>query len=104
MARPVTVTIPHKLSKAEARARVEGGVGQFKAQMAAAGLAQMQDDWAGDRLNFHARMLGQSITGRVDVREDDLRIEVDLPAFLAGFADKIAAKLTTQGRLLLEKK
>lgn len=104
MARPVTVTIPHKLSKAEARSRVEGSVDQFKAQMAAGGLAQMTHDWAGDRLNFHARMLGQAITGRVDVREDDLRIEVDLPAFLVGLADKIAGKLKKQGRLLLEKK
>lgn len=104
MATPITVTIPHKLGKAEARTRIERSIGGFKAQLAAGGLGQMQHDWADDRLNFHARMLGQSITGRVDVREDDLRIEVDLPAFLAGIADKIAGRLRKQGRLLLEKK
>jgi hypothetical protein len=104
MARPVTVTIPHKLGKAEARARVESSVGDFKSKLASMGLGQMQHVWADDRLNFHARMLGQNITGRLDVREDDLRIEVDLPAFLAGLADKIAGKLKKEGRLLIEKK
>jgi hypothetical protein len=104
MARSITVTIPHKLGKGEARARVEASVGDFKSKLGAAGLGQMRHGWADDRLNFHARMLGQNITGRLDVRENDLRIEVDLPAFLAGLADKIAGKLKKEGTLLIEKK
>lgn len=104
MSRHVSVTIPHKLGKAEARRRVEGGLGRFKDEMGQAGLGQIQHAWADDRLAFTARSMGQSITGRIEVRDADLRIEVDLPAFLAAFADKIAAKLRKEGTHLIEKK
>ena len=33
MSRPVTVNIPHKLGKAEARRRIEEGFGNMRAQM-----------------------------------------------------------------------
>lgn len=104
MATPITVTIPHKLGKVEARARIDNGFAQLKGQIAAANIAQFTQGWEGDRLNFAANALGQRITGRIDVGESDLRIEVDLPAFLVGLADKISGKLRQQGRLLLEKK
>ena len=32
MSTPVTITIPHKLGRAEARSRVEASIGQFKDQ------------------------------------------------------------------------
>ena len=104
MATPVTVTIPHKLGKSEARSRIEHGFGQLKGQIAAANIARFQQGWAGDRMSFSAQALGQRLTGRIDVAEHEVRIEVDLPAFLVGFADKLAAKLQSQGRRLLEKK
>ncbi len=104
MATPITVTIPHKLGKAEARARIADGFGQLKGQIAAANIAQFTQDWSGDRMSFSAAALGQRINGRIDVSDSDVRIEVDLPAFLIGLADKISGRLRKQGRLLLEKK
>jgi hypothetical protein len=104
MAIPITITIPHKLSRAEATARVNASVDRFKRQMGGVGLGHMRHAWAGDRLNFHAQALGQTITGRIDVGDHDLKIEVDLPALLAGFADKIGGKLRREGPRLLEKK
>ena len=104
MATPITITIPHKLGKAEARARMIAGFDKLKDQIAGAQIANFQQVWAGDQLSYSARSFGQSITGRIDVGEADVRIEVDLPAFLVGLADKISGKLTEQGRLLLEKK
>lgn len=102
MATPITITLPHKLGKAEARARVERSVGEFKTQLGSMGLGQMQHGWADDRLNFNACMLGQNITGRLDVNESDLRIELDLPAFLVGMASKIARMIKQKGQVLLE--
>jgi hypothetical protein len=104
MARPVTVTIPHKLGKAEARARIESGFGQLQNQMAALSVSRFQQAWSGDRLNFSAQALGQTFTGRIDVEEQDVRIEVELPGLLGAFADKIAGRLRQQGTLLLDKK
>jgi hypothetical protein len=104
MATPITITIPHKLTRAEATTRVTESVERFKQQMGSVGLGQMRHAWAGDRLSFHAQALGQTITGRVDVNDHDLKIEVDLPALLAGFADKLRGKLQREGPKLLEKK
>ncbi len=101
MAAPLTVTISHELGKAEARARVEGGFGRLKQQMAGVGVMNLAQKWEGDRLAFSAQMLGQTFRGRLDVGEKDIRIEVDLPAFLGNIADKIAGKLKKEGQILL---
>jgi len=104
MAQSITIMVPHKLGRAEARARVEASVGRFKHQLAGAGVGNMQHAWADDRLQFRARALGQTITGRVDVNDDNLKIEVDLPGLLGVIADKIAGKIRRQAPLLLEEK
>ena len=104
MATPITITLPHNLGKAEARARIEQGFGRMKMQLAAVQVADMQHAWANDQLQFSASALGQRFNGRIDVGERDLRIEVDLPALLAGFADALRGKLRAEGVKLLEKK
>ena len=104
MSTPITIAIPHKLGRAEARSRVEESIGRFKDQMGKAGMGKIQHAWAEDKLGFHAQAFGQNITGRIDVCDNDLKIELDLPAFLAAFADKIAGRLKKEGTLLLEKK
>jgi Putative polyhydroxyalkanoic acid system protein (PHA_gran_rgn) len=104
MSTPVTITIPHKLGRAEARSRVEACIGQFKDQMGKAGMGKIQHAWSEDKLGFHAQAFGQNITGRIDVRDSDLKIEVDLPGILGAFVDKISGKLKKEGTRLLEKK
>lgn len=104
MADPITITIPHKLSRLEARARVEDRVGNFKQQLMSAGMGQVTHQWHGDSLNLNARALGQAMNGRIHVNEHDLKIEIELPGLLGTFADKIAGRLKREGALLLEKK
>jgi hypothetical protein len=104
MAAPISIVIPHRLGKAEARQRIEQGFGRLQAQMVGSPIANMQQAWAEDVLAFSATAVGQRVSGRLEVRDADVRIEVDLPAFLAGLADAIAGKLRREGRLLLEKK
>jgi putative polyhydroxyalkanoate system protein len=104
MGRPITITLPHQLGKAEARSRIANGFGQLEAQMAAASVSNVRQAWSGDRLNFSAQALGQTFNGAIDVGEQDIRIEVDLPGLLGMFGKKIAGSLQRQGRLLLDKK
>ncbi len=104
MSRPVTVTIPHKLGKAEARDRLVSSVGQLRDQLGAMSVSNFQHAWAGDRMNFQAQALGRTISGAIDVEEADIRIEVVLPGLLGMFADRITRGLQRQGPLLLEKK
>jgi hypothetical protein len=104
MSRPITISIPHNLGRAEARDRIAKGFGQLEAQMAAASVSNVRQAWAGDRLNFTAQALGQTFNGGIDVGDQDVKIEVTLPGLLGMFANKIAGKLKQQGTLLLEKK
>ena len=63
----------------------------------------LNDTWAGDHMDFQARLLGQSTTGSVDVSDDHVRLEVQLPWVLAMVANKAKALVKRRGQLLLEK-
>jgi hypothetical protein len=106
MARPVTVTIPHTLGKDEARRRIEQGFGNLRQHMTSGvgAMLSFKENWEGDRLNFEGGGLGQKITGRLDVRQDAVEIQVDLPEILAALAEKISGRLRSEGQKLLEKK
>lgn len=64
----------------------------------------IQDHWVGDQLQFEGSGMGQKMTGRLDVREDAVQIQIDLPDMLANLAEKITGSLKTEGQKLLEKK
>lgn len=104
MSRPVVVTIPHQLGQEEARRRIGEGFSRLRSQMTG-GIGTMlacHERWEGDRLHFDAGMLGQKMTGRLDVSSDAVRIEVDLPEILAALADRIVSKLKAEGQKLLK--
>ena len=103
MTRPVSINIPHELGALEARRRIDEGVEKLVAQ-AGGGMAKVQKSWDGDRLNFVAEALGQRITGRLDIAEKEVRMEVDLPNVLALIANKFTGKVRKEGQLLLGKK
>ncbi len=102
MSEPVVVTIPHKLGKQEAVRRLQAGFKNVRSTFGEK-FVVVKDDWKGDHLDFHASLLGQNTTGTVDVAEDHVRLEVQLPWILAMFANKAKALVQKQGQLMLEK-
>lgn len=100
MSKPITVSIPHELGRAEARRRLEEGFGRFEKQFA--GATDVKRAWSGDRLGFSLKVMGQGISGHLDVLEAAVRIEVLLPAFLAMIAGKLTGRLQKEGQILLE--
>jgi Putative polyhydroxyalkanoic acid system protein (PHA_gran_rgn) len=103
MTRPLIVSIPHNLGKAEATRRLQAGVGQMHRQFSSS-LAALEEQWDGDRMRFRVGALGQTINGHLDVEEDAVKVEVQLPWILAMAADKARSFIQKQGRLLLEKR
>ena len=103
MSKPVVVVIPHQLGRAEARTRLERGIAQLKAKFADK-VAAVDERWAGDRLDFSVNALGQSVSGGLDVAEDSVRVELQLPWVLAMIAEKAKSYIEKEGTLLLEKK
>lgn len=103
MSKPVVVNIPHKLGRAEARRRLEGGFGKIREQILGNAMA-VEERWEGDRLHFRLAALGQAVAGRLDVLDETVRIEVDLPWILASIAGSLRGRIEKQGQLLLGKK
>ena len=103
MSKPVVVSIPHQLGKEEALRRLQGGMGRLRSQFGDK-LGTIEDTWTGDHADFRVSVLGQSVTGGVDVMESEVRVEVQLPWMLAMVAEKAKGLIQKQGTLLLEKK
>ena len=103
MSKPVVVSIPHQLGKEEARRRLQGGVGRLRDQFGDK-LGKVDDTWTGDHADFRVTVLGQSVTGALDVMEAEVRVEVQLPWMLAMVAEKAKGLIQKQGTLMLEKK
>ncbi|TGX54919.1 hypothetical protein E5A73_05615 [Sphingomonas gei] len=99
MADPVIVDIPHKLGREAARARIAGGVGKIAEIVPGGG--HVEQRWEGDTLHFTVSAMGQQVASRLEVRDDKVRAEVDLPPMLALFASKIREKLAEKGTKLL---
>jgi putative polyhydroxyalkanoate system protein len=96
----VTVSIPHQLTRAEAKLRIEYGVSKLHKQ-GGSPLSGLKESWTGDTMDFSGSAMGQTITGKLFVEDQTVRIEVALPAFLSMLADVIKPTIEQQGRQLL---
>ncbi|MEO8113679.1 MAG: polyhydroxyalkanoic acid system family protein [Phenylobacterium sp.] len=103
MSKTVTVNIPHELGRVEARRRIDAGFGQLASHMGAA-VSILSQRWDGDRLGFSLQIMGQAISGVVEVAEASVKLELLLPDLLGLIASKLKGRLQTEGQLLLLKK
>lgn len=103
MSKPLTVSIPHRLGKAEALRRIKAGLGTVRSSYGQL-LAIEEETWTGDRLAFRVAALGQRASGTIDVRESDVQLEVTLPWLLHKIAERITPTIRKEGVLMLEKK
>ena len=103
MSAPLVVEIPHSLGKEEAIRRLKTGLGRASAQYGS--MVQVHEEtWSGDQLSFRVEALKQMVSGSVDVRDEDVRVEVTLPWLLAQMASGIQATIRKSATVLLEKK
>ena len=103
MTKPLIVSIPHSLGKAEATRRLQTGVSRMKTQFGGQ-IASFDEQWAEDRMTFRVGAMGQTVAGHLDVLEDAVRVEVQLPWIIAMVAEKAKTFIQKQGTLMLEKK
>jgi hypothetical protein len=102
MTQPLIVSIPHSLGRQEAKRRLDSGIGRLRPELGAF-VSGLDYSWAEDTLNFTAAAMWQTITGRIVVLEDALRIEIDLPWIMNLLGDTIAKQVRDRGVTLLEK-
>jgi hypothetical protein len=102
MSEPLVVSIPHRLGKDEATRRLKSGLTRAAASVPV--LKVDEERWDGDQMIFRVRALGQAASGRIEVADDHVRLEVVLPWLLQRFAEAAQAVIRNRGQLLLTKK
>jgi len=100
MSRSISLTIPHRLTEAEVRRRIEKCIADAQRDHAGK-FSRLEHSWNENHLDFNVGILGQSITGAVDVHPSDVVVHVDLPWLLASLADKIKPQIESQADKLL---
>lgn len=95
------VTLPHTLTKEEVRRRMRAHADEIGGFFPA-GLAKVSTDWPHeDRMNITAEVLGHAIPGGVEVRENEVVIEMDLPLLLSVMKGPLEATVKKEGQRLL---
>jgi hypothetical protein len=102
MAEPLLVSIPHRLGRLEAKRRLESGLVRLRPELNAL-LSGLDYRWEGDTLNFAASAMWQRITGRIEVLDDVVRIEIALPWIMQLLRDTIAKRVRDRGVVLFER-
>jgi hypothetical protein len=94
MSKPIVITLPHSLGADTAKRRVEERLDLLRRDYIEK-IAHSEVSWTGNKADIRVVALGQTTTAQLEVMADSLRIEVQLPWFLATLANKIQHKLTT---------
>jgi len=99
---PVTVTISHRLGRDEAKRRIDSGLGTIRNDLAQF-VKSLDYTWEDHRLDFRGTAMFQTITGRIEVYDEFVKVELGLPRLLHMVAKTIAGRIEKTGAALLEK-
>lgn len=95
------IAIPHKLGKAEVHRRLDSRTGEI-VDFIPGGLAQVESDWiADDHLAIGITAMGQFIPCDVHIEDQQMVVEIDLPAQLSFVAGMIEKGVTKTGMKML---
>jgi putative polyhydroxyalkanoate system protein len=96
----IDVSIPHQLSRAEARKRIEELIASMEQQYGSSA-GSVEKNWNQDTLAFSVTAMGASLSGHAYVEDHAVRVEIPLPWPLAMFAGNVKQQIEQEGRKLL---
>jgi isopentenyl diphosphate isomerase/L-lactate dehydrogenase-like FMN-dependent dehydrogenase len=96
MSNAIVITVPHNLGVAEAKRRIAEQLEHLRHDYIDK-LAYSEVNWNADTADLRVVAFGQTVTGKICIMSDSLRIEVQLPWILAPFTSKIQGVLQTFG-------
>ena len=97
----MTASIPHQLTRDEAKLRIQEQMGTIRQQVSA--IASVQETWAGDKMSFSLNSMGQPISGHLTVEDHMVQVEVALPWLLKMLAGTIKQTIEQHGQSLLDR-
>jgi len=98
---PITVTISHRLGREEAKGRIDQGLASIRSEVAAY-VKSLDYSWDDYRLDFRVVAMMQTITGRIEVFDDFVKVELGLPRLLHLLARTIKGRIENRAAALLE--
>ena len=96
----ITASIPHQLTRAEAKQRVQDQIAIVR-QRHGNLITNVQETWTDDTLQFSVAAAGQSIAGHLTFDDQMLHLTVALPWLLSLLAGTIKHRIESEGRQLL---
>jgi len=98
------VPIPHQLPREEVRRRLRDNVGDLETRIPG-GVADVDHSWPSeDRMMLTVGALGQAVHGHVDIEDNRVVLEVNLPPGLAFFEGVVEKAVRENGQKLLAPK
>ncbi len=94
MSNAIVITLPHNLGAQEAKRRIAERMEHLRRDYLDK-LAYSEVNWKDDTADVRVVAFGQTVTARILVTNDSLRIEVQLPWILAVLTGKIQGVLTS---------
>jgi hypothetical protein len=96
----LTASVPHQLTRAEAKRRIQQQIGLLRQQHGAL-IADVRENWTEDVLDFSLVAVGQAISGRLTVDDHMVHLDVALPWLLSMMTGTVQKAIEQQGRHLL---
>ncbi len=98
------VSIPHTLGREEVRKRMHARIGELGANLPGIP-ADVKHSWQGeDQINLDVQVMGQQITGQIEIEDALVWVDVQLPVMLAFMEPVIQSAVRDQAESLLEDK
>lgn len=97
----LNISIPHNLSKEEALTRIKGLLQQVKEEQANI-VSNVKEDWSEDKGQFGFTAMGFDLAGDINVSEDNVEINAELPFAVALFKGRIKEIITEKATALLQ--
>ena len=96
----LNMSIPHRLSRDEALARIKGLLERLK-QEYGNNISNLQESWNGNKGTFSFSAKGFNISGTLDVGTFAIRLSGNLPFAARFFKGRIEETIRTEARKLL---
>jgi len=97
MLRAIVVSVPHNLGAKIAKERISQAMERLRREYLDK-LAHSEVVWTGNKADIRVVALAQTIAATIDVQDDSLRIEVQLPWILNALSDKIQSVLAKRAK------
>ena|ERR1043166_8397470 len=96
----LTASIPHQLTRAGAKRRIQDQVGTLRHQHGSM-FSELKETWNGDRMEFAATAMGQAVSGHLTVEDHAVQVEVALPWLLTMLAGAVKQGIEQQVKHVL---